>query len=123
MARNYQSDGNVIQWTNNTGVAVASGQLVRIGGTLGVALVALAIGQTGSVAVEGVFHSVPKVPAAVFAQGTKLLWDVSAGQFDVPTALAASGDVLGGAVAWAAGANGETTCTVKLTPGNTTLTP
>lgn len=127
MAKNYESDGNTIQWTNGTGAAVASGQMVKVGPSmLGVALVAIASGATGSVAVEGVFSGVPKVSAAVFAQGEKLIWDVSAngalGAFDDSAATPASGDVTGGAIAWAAGANTETTCTVKLTPGNATTT-
>lgn len=127
MAKNYESDGNTIQWTNGTGAAVASGQMVKVGPSmLGVALVALASGATGSVAVEGVFSGVPKVSAAVFAQGEKLVWDVSAngalGAFDDSAASPASGDVTGGAIAWVAGANTETTCTVKLTPGNATTT-
>lgn len=125
MAKNYESDGNTIQWTNGTGAAVASGQMVKVGPSmLGVALVALANGATGSVAVEGVFSGVPKVSAAVFAQGEKLIWDVSAngalGAFDDSAASPATGDVTGGAIAWVAGANTETTCTVKLTPGNAT---
>lgn len=127
MAKNYESDGNTIQWTNGTGAAVASGQLVKVGPSmLGVALVALANGATGSVAVEGVFSGVPKVSAAVFAQGEKLIWDVTAngalGAFDDSAATPATGDVTGGAIAWVAGANTETTCTVKLTPGNATTT-
>ena len=126
MARNYESDGNVIQWTNGTGAAVASGQVVKVGNILGVALVAIAIGASGSVAVEGVFSGVPKVSAAVFVQGEKLIFDVSAGSgvgaFDDSAATPASGDVTGGAIAWVAGANLETTCTIKLTPGNTTVT-
>ena len=127
MAKNYESDGKVIQWTNNTGGEVASGRLVKVGPSmLGVALVTLASGATGSVAVEGVFSGVPKVSAAVFAQGEKLLFDVSSGSgvgaFDDSAATGASGDVMGGAVAWVAGANAETTCTVLLTPGNATTT-
>lgn len=125
MARNYESDGNVIQWTNGTGAAVASGQVVKVGNILGVALVAIAIGASGSVAVEGVFSGVPKVSAAVFVQGEKLLFDISAGTgvgaFDDSAAAPATGDVVGGAIAWVAGANLETTCTIKLTPGNTTI--
>lgn len=125
MARNYESDGNVIQWTNGTGSAVASGQVVKVGNLIGVALVALAIGETGSVAVEGVFSGVPKVSAAVFAQGEKLVFDVSAngglGAFDDSAATPATGDVTGGAVAWAPGADTETTCTIKLTPGNSAV--
>jgi len=121
MATNYVSDGNVIQWTNGTGSAVSSGDLVVAGHTLGVALVDIANGASGSVAVEGVFTA-PKVSAAVFVQGEKLIYDVSAGAFDDSAATPASGDITGGAVAWIAGANAETTCTVKLTPGNATKT-
>ena len=116
-------DGDRIEWTNGTGAAVASGQLVKVGpGLLGVALVAIAIGASGQVAIEGVFKDVAKVSGAVFAKGEKLLWDVSAGAFDDSAATGASGDVMVGAIAWEAGSNGETTCTVKLTPGNTTTT-
>lgn len=118
MAQNFVSDGDVIPWTNTSGAAVASGQVVAIGHTLGVALVAIAIGATGSVAVEGVF-TVPKVPAAVFVQGEKLVWDASASAFDDSAAAPAAGDITGGAVAWSAGSDGQTTAMVKLTPGNT----
>lgn len=123
MAKNFESDGSVIQWTNGTGSDVASGQLVKIGiSLLGIALVAIPNGSSGSVAVEGVFNGVPKVSGAVFVQGEKLLWDVSAAAFDDSAATPATGDVMGGAIAWAGGGNGETTCTVKLTPGNATTT-
>ena len=117
MATNYVSDGNVINWTNGTGSAVSSGDVVATGHCIGVALVDIANGATGSVAVEGVF-AVPKVSAAVFTQGEKLIWDASASAFDDSAATPATGDITGGAVAWIAGANAETTCTVKLTPGN-----
>lgn len=121
MATNYVSDGNVINWTNGTGSAVSSGDVVATGHCIGVALVDIADGATGSVALEGVFI-VPKVSAAVFTRGEKLIWDASASAFDDSAATPATGDITGGAVAWIAGANTETTCTVKLTPGNATKT-
>lgn len=121
MATNYVQDGSVINWTNGTGSAVAAGAVVKMGHTLGVALVDIANGAAGAVAVEGVFTA-PKVSAAVFVQGEKLVWDSSAGAFDDSAATPASGDVTGGAIAFVAGANTQTTCTVKLTPGNATLT-
>lgn len=117
MARNFVSDGDVIPYTNTTGAAIASGQVVVMGHILGVALAAIAIGATGSVAVEGVF-TVPKVSGAVFAQGEKLVWDVSAAAFDDSAATPAAGDITGGAVAWAAGSDGQLTAQVKLVPGN-----
>lgn len=127
MAKNFVQDGDVIQWTNGTGAAVVSGQLVKVGPSLlGVALVDIASTASGSVAITGVFSGITKVSAAVFVQGEKLLWDVSAdsgkGAFDDSAASGTTGDVMGGAIAWAAGGNGETTCTVMLTPGNATTT-
>ncbi len=117
MAKNFICDGDVLPWTNTTGAAVSSGQLVVAGHLLGVALGAIAAGSTGSVAVEGVF-TLPKVSGAVFAQGEKLVYDVSASSFDDSSATPAAGDITGGAVAWAAGSDGQTTAEVKLTPGN-----
>ena len=122
MASNFKQPGDVIAWVNGSGAAKVSGQVVVIGKILGVCLVDIAIGATGSVAVDGVF-SVPKVSSAVIPQGSNLLWDASAASFDVGTATAATGDVSGPpAFAAAAGANGETTLLVAFTgvPGTVT---
>ena len=126
MSRNIVHAGNdcdVLPWTNVSGGNIVAGAVVKMRGTIGIALVDIANGAVGSVAVGGVISGVPKVPGAVFAQGEKLLWDVSASQFDDDLATPATGDVMGAVIAWVAGANAETTCTIKLTPGNTTLTP
>ena len=122
MTTKYESKGDVIQYTN-AGSAIAAGDVVVMGNIIGIALEDIAATTgVGSVAVEGVFNNVPKVSAAVFVKGEKLIWDVSAGKFDDSAATPATGDVTGAAVAWVAGANAETTCTIKLTPGNTTVT-
>lgn len=119
MATNYVSDGETIQWTNGTGAAVASGQVVKVGpNMLGVALVAIPNGGTGSVAVEGVFGGIPKVAATAFAQGEILTWKVATSSFDGRNATGAAGDIKGGAIAWEAAGSGATTCTIRLTPGN-----
>lgn len=113
MAANFKQDGNVIQYA--AGSNITSGQVVKMGNILGVALSDIANGSTGSVAVCGVFE-VPKVTAAVIAQGESLLWDVSAGKFDDNLATPATGDVSGAsAFAVAAGLNGDTTVMVKFT--------
>ena len=122
MTNKYKFPGKVLDWTNSTGSAVASGAVVEIKHMLGVALVDIANGATGNVAIEGVFSSIPKVSGAVFVVGEKLVWDTSAQKFDDSAATPAAGDITGGAIAFVAGANGETTCTIKLTPGNATLT-
>lgn len=124
MTKLYQQPGGVIDWLNETGAAIASGDLVVVGHQIGVALVDIAAGARGAVALDGVFAGVPKVSAAVFIPGEKLLLDVSATPpaFDDSAATPASGDIMGAAIAFAPGANTETTCTVRLTPGNTTKT-
>lgn len=113
MAKNFIQQGKVLDYT--PGAAVVSGRVVRIGNLLGVALGDIAAGATGSVQIDGVFE-VPKVAGAVFGQGESLLWDASAGAFDDNLATPATGDVTGAsAVAFKAGANGETTAWVKFT--------
>jgi predicted RecA/RadA family phage recombinase len=123
MTTKFVQEGNVINYTN-AGSAIAAGDVVVMGHMIGVALTDIAAsGGVGAVAIEGVF-TVPKVSAAVFTQGEKLIFDVSASPpaFDDSSATPATGDITGGAVAMVAGANTETTCVVKLTPGNATKT-
>ena len=120
MAKNYKQEGDVIQYT--AGSNISSGAVVKIGQILGVALVDIASGETGSVRIEGVF-TVPKVSGAVIAQGESLTWDVSAGAFDDNAATPATGDVTGpAAVAAEAAGNGVTTIAVRFTgtPGTVT---
>ena len=122
MTTKFQQEGDIINYTN-AGSAITAGSIVKMQNMLGVALVDIAAsGGVGAVAVEGVFAGVPKVSAAVFAVGEKLIWDVSGPGFDDSAATPAAGDVTGAAIAWVAGANTETTCTIKLTPGNSTVT-
>lgn len=105
----------------NSGSAISSGDVVVMKHTLGIAITDIANGASGAVQVAGKV-TVPKVTAAVFETGEKLIYDVSAGKFDDSSATPSAGDITGGAVAAAAGANGDTTCRVILTPGNTTVT-
>ena len=122
MASNFKQPGDVIPWVNGSGVAKVSGQVVVVGKVLGVCLVDIANGATGSVALDGVF-SVPKVSAAVIAQGENLTWDASAAAFDDNAATPATGDVTGPpAVAFEAAGSGVTSLLVKFTgvPGTVT---
>ncbi len=115
--------GAVIDYT--AGGAIAVGTLIVMSHTLGIAMkAAAASGDVIPVAIEGVFEGVPKVSAAVFAVGEKLVLDVSADPdaFDDSAMSPATGDITGAAIAVKAGANLETTCTIKLTPGNATIT-
>lgn len=120
MANNYIQPGEVIDYT--AGANITSGSVVAMGNILGVALTDIASGATGSVQITGVFE-VPKVSAAVIAQGESLTWDASAGAFDDNLATPAAGDITGAAaVAFEAGINTQTTIKVKFTgvPGTKT---
>lgn len=118
-----QTDG--VKLYANAGSAITSGSIVVAGNMIGVALQDIAA-TTGTGSVDftpgRVFSGIPKVSAAVFTVGEKLIWDVSAGKFDDSAAAPATGDVTGAVVAWVAGANAETTCTIMLSPGNSTVT-
>lgn len=93
---NYVNAGKTLNYT--AGAEITSGQVVVVGNLLTVAAVSLAIGETGTLATEGVFD-LPKVDAAVIGQGQMLTWDVSAldgaGAFDDDQAVPANGDITG----------------------------
>jgi len=115
MAKNRVQDGKVIQYTN-AGANVSSGDAVVIGILVGIALVDIATGQTGSVAITQVYNFA-KADAAVIAQGETVLLDVSAGEVDDNAAAAASGDVLGWGIAFESkGVTVGETIAVKLMP-------
>ena len=126
MSTNFVQPGEVITWTNGTGSAISAGDVVTMGATsdatLGVALVDIADGASGSVRRCGVFV-VAKVSAAVFAAGESLIWDSSASAFDDNAATPASGDVSGSVIAAADGAATETTCQALFLGVPGTLTP
>jgi predicted RecA/RadA family phage recombinase len=117
MATNYISQGDVLQYT--AGADISSGDVVVIENLLGVALQDIANGETGSVAIRGIF-TCPKVSGAVITQGQGLTWDVSAdsgnGEFDDDQATPATGDITGAAaVAAESAGSGVTSIKVLLT--------
>ncbi|WP_417283653.1 capsid cement protein [Comamonas sp.] len=113
MANNYIQPGKVLDYVNTTATAVASGQVVLVGVILGVALVNIAPGQTGSVQIEGVF-AVPKLAGAAIAQGAVPVFKVAEQAFAGGAAVA--GDVSGAcAVAFAAAETGAMQVLIKFT--------
>ncbi len=116
MTSKYVQDGDVMDYAN-AGSAITAGSVVAVGNVIGVALVDIAATTgVGSLAMEGVF-SLPKVTGTAWTQGAKLLWDASAGKFDLGTATPATGDISGCCVAFAAAASAATTGLVKLNVG------
>ncbi|MEX2964215.1 capsid cement protein [Microbulbifer sp. TYP-18] len=94
MAKNYEQQGKVLSFMNDTGSDITSGSVVVMGAVLGIALADIANGEPGNVQIGGVFV-VPKVSAADIKQGESLTWDISASAFDDNAAAAAAGDVTG----------------------------
>lgn len=122
MATNYVQEGKVLPYTVPSSTTIASGQVVKAGNVLGVALAGGTAGDVIQLQTEGVF-TVPKVSAAVIAVGESLTWDVSAAAFDDNAATPASGDVTGAAAyAFEASAATKTSLKVKFTgvPGTVT---
>lgn len=114
--------GNRIAWNNDTGSAVASGDIVVVGEVLAIALSDIANGEDGELGIGEVYYA-PKVSGAVIAQGETVVWDVSAGAFDDNLATPAAGDVVGGAVAWEDAGNGVTEVAVLLLQSGGAVTP
>ncbi|MFA0792671.1 capsid cement protein, partial [Microbulbifer echini] len=73
MATNFVQDGRMLNVTNSTSADITSGQVVPVGAVLGVAMDDIAVGETGVLAIDGVF-TVPKVSAAEINQGESLTW-------------------------------------------------
>jgi predicted RecA/RadA family phage recombinase len=118
MAANFVQEGNVMPFTVPSATTITSGQVVKAGNILGVALSGGTAGQVIQLGF-GVFTA-PKVSAAVIKAGESLTWDVSAnsgaGQFDDNAAVAATGDVTGAAaVAYEDSGATATTLKVKFT--------
>ena len=118
MAKNHIQPGKVLDYINTTGTAIASGAVVAVGSTLGVALVDIAPGATGSVAVDGVF-AVPKVVGKAIAQGDAVVFKADTQAFT--TGAVAAGDISGAcALAFAAAPSDAAVVHIKFTgcPGS-----
>jgi predicted RecA/RadA family phage recombinase len=116
MSKNYVAGGKTINYTNG-GAAIASGDVVVVGAQIGVALAAIANGAVGELSMEGV-HSLPKLDAAVIAQGEEVVYDVSSSSFDDNAMTPAAGDVSNACIAWEGkGATSGETIQVKINVG------
>ena len=116
MATNIHKDYGKRHTFTNTGSAITANTAVKVGTVsafLGIALndIAATTG-VGELAI-GCEATIPKVSAAVWAAGDRVLWDVTAGAVDDNAATPAPGDFLCG-TAVNAGANGETTAIIRL---------
>lgn len=106
MTRKYIQPGEVIDHT--AGSNLTSGAVVVMSTLVGVALVDIASGATGSVQIAGVFE-INKLSTDVIAQGDLVYWDATPGEITTTSA----GNTLAGKAVSAAG-NGVLTVKVKL---------
>lgn len=106
MTTKFVQPGEVIDYT--AGANIASGQVVLMGARIGVALKAIANGETGPMQVTGVFN-IAKLSADNMAQGALLYWDNTNSRLTTT----ASGNTLAGFAAAAAGAS-TTSVNIKI---------
>lgn len=104
MTTKFVQPGEVIDYT--AGANIASGQVVLMGARIGVALKAIANGETGPMQVTGVFN-IAKLSTDNMAQGALLYWDNTNSRLTTT----ASGNTLAG---FAAAAAGATTTSVNI---------
>ncbi len=121
MTTKFKKPGDIWDYPNATGADIPVNSVVVVGDLIGVALVTIKNGETGSVGMCGIY-ALPKVTGAAWVQGKKLLFDKSAGKFDVGTATPAAGDVSGCCVAAAAAASADATGWVQINMGIGTVT-
>lgn len=106
MSNTKVTEGKTIRYAHSA--AVISGQPVKIGLMLGVAMAAAAINTEADYAITEV-HEITKVTADVVAIGVQLYWDDTAKKL---TTTAASNIKAG--IAWAAASGTDTTVKVLL---------
>lgn len=120
MSKNFRHSGKTIDWTNDTGSDVASGEFVVVGQVLAVAQTDIASTEGGVVAIEGVFEAA--CPASDdISIGDKLAWDASVGKF-TNTLEAATGDCSNCAIAVTNARVGIQVVEGRLTPGTGSTT-
>jgi len=119
MAKNYVNEGLTVD--HLAAADIASGEVVPVGNSIGIAATDIATGATGTLLMAGVF-TVPKVSAAVIGLGEGVNFDVSASAFDDNLSSLAAGDVSKCCTAMEAAGAGVTTIDIKINVGVGTVT-
>lgn len=107
MAQNYIQPGKSIDYTNASGSAIASGDVVVLGSHIGIAGSDIPDGETETVHMDGVFE-LPKAAEAI-AAGVDVYWDATAGNI---TATVGTNTPAG--MATKAAAEGDATVEVRI---------
>lgn len=106
--KNFVQEGELLPVT--AAAAIVAGEVVAVGGLIGVARSKAAIGEQVTVKRRGVFNNMPKTTGTAWAYGDKLYWNSSTNKFTT----AASGNALVGLAA-AAADSADATGSVLLT--------
>lgn len=109
----YKQPGEIMDFVNSTGGAIAVDTLIRISDRVGVACVDIANGETGSVQVSGVCE-VAKLSSDVVAQGDSLYFDEGDARVTLSDGGGGSGGNTLAGYAFAGAGNGATTVLLKL---------
>lgn len=105
----YIQKGEIIDYTNSSGVAIGYGDVVLLTSRIGIAAENIPSGMTGSLKTEGVYE-LPAVNNAAFTVGDPLYWDGTAGNLT----KTASGNILAG---WCFEAKATATAVAKIKIG------
>lgn len=105
--KNFIQEGTRVDWTNTTGSAVASGDVVIVGSLAAIAVVDIADTKSGEVALEGVYELTKDTPLAI-SQGDEVFWNTT----NKEVTKTATDKPLG--VAFRAAGSSDTTVQVKI---------
>ena len=81
MATGHVATGNVMPYTNSTGVLIAKDTVIVFGAMIGITLGAIANGATGELAIAEVW-TLPKDNTLAITQGDQLYWDADNDEID-----------------------------------------
>lgn len=115
MTTRYIKPGDALNYTNNSGAAIAVNAIVVLGAAIAIAATNIPVGATGTILGDGVFM-LPKKAGTAMPVGTKVTWSVADGAIIVGAGVA--GDVFGcGIVVENDAAAGDTTARVLIDLG------
>jgi predicted RecA/RadA family phage recombinase len=101
----FYQEGDIIDYTNSGTAAISAGDIVALINRCGVAVVDIAVGATGGVAVEGIFTA-PADSTVSYGYGDKLYYDAArkvltnAAANNTPAGWAARAKATGDSVAY-----------------------
>ncbi|MBN8921597.1 MAG: hypothetical protein BGP10_15965 [Rhodanobacter sp. 68-29] len=92
MTTRYLKPGDALDYTNNSGAAIAVNDIVVAGAFIAIAAVNIPVGATGSILGDGVFL-LPKKSGTAMPIGSKVTWSVA--DKAVIVGAGVTGDVFG----------------------------